>query len=421
MSHELRTPMNAILGIAQIQMQKGELSRENADAFAKIYNSGSTLLGILNDILDMSKIETEKIAERIKKFDIISENQLSQITRVSMPYGKVLVVDDVETNLYIAEGLMAPYGLEFETAESGFEVIEKIADGAVYDVIFMDHMMPEMDGIETTNKLRAGGYKGIIVALTANALAGNDEIFKLKGFDEFMSKPIDIRTLNTILNKYIRDKYPEEAAKYKSVVQVSASPAVSVPTDNPKLLKIFCRDAGKAIIALRETAASGDFKLYTTTAHAMKSALANVGESKVSELAYSLEKAGLKGDIDFIAENTEAFIANLVDLVSQFTPAHTSAGAGAEFICSEDDTIEDRDFLKEQLLIMKDACEDYDRKSASSALETLQDKKWKVKTTEALEEIHEALFLHSDFEGAEELVKKMLDDIYCHPEEVLAW
>jgi CheY-like chemotaxis protein len=127
-----------------------------------------------------------------------------------MPYGKVLVVDDVKINLYVAEGLMAPYELKIETVISGFEAIDKVNDGETYDIIFMDHMMPQMDGIETTEKLREMGYSGTIVALTANALVGNDEVFRQHGFDDFVSKPIDTRHLNSILNKFVRDKYSKE-------------------------------------------------------------------------------------------------------------------------------------------------------------------------------------------------------------------
>jgi CheY-like chemotaxis protein len=136
--------------------------------------------------------------------------QAAQIVREPMPYGKILIVDDVETNLYVAKGLMAPYGLSIDTAESGYETIDKIKAGKVYDIIFMDHMMPRMDGIEATKELRKIGYTPPIIALTANAMAGQAEMFLLNGFDDFISKPIDIRQLNMALNKHIRDKQPPE-------------------------------------------------------------------------------------------------------------------------------------------------------------------------------------------------------------------
>jgi len=102
---------------------------------------------------------------------------------------------------------MRLYKLNVETVSSGFQAIDLVKSGKTYDVIFMDHMMPQMDGIETTQQLRTLGYSGIIVALTANALVGNEEMFLHNGFDDFISKPIDTRHLDNILNKFIRDKH----------------------------------------------------------------------------------------------------------------------------------------------------------------------------------------------------------------------
>jgi PAS domain S-box-containing protein len=136
-----------------------------------------------------------------------------QITREYMPYGKVLIVDDMEPNLYVARGLLAPYGLSMQTAVSGYEAIDKIKNDSAFDIIFMDHYMPGMDGIETTKAIRDLGYTRPIVALTANALAGQADMFLSNGFDGFISKPIDIRQLNAVLNKLIRDKYPAKTVE----------------------------------------------------------------------------------------------------------------------------------------------------------------------------------------------------------------
>jgi len=121
-----------------------------------------------------------------------------------MPYGSVLIVDDFESNRNVARGVMMSYGLSIDVAASGYETIEKISGGLEYDVIFIDYMMPKMDGLETTKKLREMGYKGTIVALTANALVGNEEMFTQHGFDGFISKPIDIHDLDEVIYKYIK-------------------------------------------------------------------------------------------------------------------------------------------------------------------------------------------------------------------------
>jgi signal transduction histidine kinase/CheY-like chemotaxis protein len=569
MSHEIRTPMNAIIGITQIQLQKGNLPGDYATVLEKIFSSSSSLLGIINDILDMSKIETGKMelnptvydlpslindavqlnivrigskpveftldldeslplklygdelrlkqilnnllsnaikytergqvklsvvhipygdnailrfavrdtgqgiksedkerlfseylrfnvkanrategtglglnitkklvemmggaieveseygkgsvfivmvkqksvkcppigantAQRLRNFTFTGEKQSAQlyVTHEPMPYGSVLIVDDIETNLYVAEGLLAPYQLNIETATSGFEAIEKAESGKIYDIIFMDHMMPGMDGIETTEKLHQMGYKGIIVALTANALAGNDEMFSQHGFDGFISKPIDVRHLNAVLNQFIRDRHPDEAKKCQSQTAVLAAGTNHNET-NVKLLRVFRRDAEKAVAALRETAPyrrDDDIKLFTTTVHAMKSALANIGETEKSRAAAALEKAGLDGDKDFIAQNTENFIKMLESLINELSPAQPVDTADAN-------VAEDAAYLKEQLQTVQAACAQYDDVAAYAALDRLNEKPWKSQTSAALEEIRDMLFLHSDFDGAAE-------------------
>jgi CheY-like chemotaxis protein len=263
----------------------------------------------------------------------------------------------------------------------------------------MDHMMPKMDGIETTEKLREMGYKGVIVALTANALVGNDEMFLQRGFDGFIPKPIDVRHLNAVLNQFIRDRYPEEAKKYKPQA-ITSQAVLLLDETRVKLLKVFRRDAEKAVVTLWETAphrggTNSDIKLFTTTAHAMKSALANIGETEKSQAAAAaLEQAGLNGDGDFIAANTENFIEILESLIKKLSPTQT-AGAYAN-------VAEDTAYLKEQMQIIKTACVDYDDTSAYAALDRLKEKPWKPQTSAALEEIRDMLFLHSDFDGAAE-------------------
>ncbi|MDR2572406.1 MAG: response regulator [Oscillospiraceae bacterium] len=163
-----------------------------------------------------------EVVNNLQKFrlDYITRRRIRQNEREYMPYGRVLIVDDMEPNLYVAVGLLKPYGLKIETVMSGKEAIDRVKSGNVYDIIFMDHMMPEMDGIEATKHLRLIGYNHPIVALTANAVVGQSEIFLQNGFDEFISKPIDLRHLNHILIKYIRSRHsPEVVAAARKKMQ----------------------------------------------------------------------------------------------------------------------------------------------------------------------------------------------------------
>jgi PAS domain S-box-containing protein len=151
-------------------------------------------------------------ADRLKAFTyaVDKRSERRKTPRDIMPYGKVLVVDDAESNSLVTVALLNVYKLQIETVESGFAAIKKINAGNIYDVIFMDHVMPIMDGVEATKHLRDGGYSHPIVALTANAMCESEEFFLSNGFDEVVIKPVDIRLLTSILNKYVRDKQPPD-------------------------------------------------------------------------------------------------------------------------------------------------------------------------------------------------------------------
>jgi CheY-like chemotaxis protein len=348
----------------------------------------------------------KEMAENLRKFNLgkVSQREKSpQIVRDYMPYGRVLIVDDVETNLYVARGLMAPYGLSIETAESGFEAIDKIKSGASFDVIFMDHFMPKMDGIETTKHIRTLGYKSPIVALTANAIVGQAEMFLLNGFDDFISKPIDIRQLNVTLNKLVRDKYPadivEAAQKLKDSLRKSTSIGIPAVMD-PQLAKIFMRDAQKADSVLetfyekRNNFSEEDIHQYIINVHSMKSALSIIGEGDLSSLAAKLEQAGRERNMAAIADGTPVFL-NLLRKVMEKIKPHENAQ-------SDEITAKDRDYLREKLIVIQGACVKYDKKIAKDTVAELQEKKWPARITGLLESIADRL-LHSEFEEAAKL------------------
>jgi CheY-like chemotaxis protein len=122
---------------------------------------------------------------------------------------KALIVDDEPMNLVVATGLFKDYKMEVDTADSGKEALAKY-DLNEYDVIFMDHMMPEMDGVEAMKKLRIIANqrekKLIVIALTANAVSGAREMFLREGFDGFISKPINIKDFERVMNRVMSDK-----------------------------------------------------------------------------------------------------------------------------------------------------------------------------------------------------------------------
>ena len=261
------------------------------------------------------------IAESLRDFNYdMSITKKTQIAYEPMPYGQVLIVDDVESNLYVAKGLMLPYELHIDLAKSGFDAIEIIKSGKVYDVVFMDHMMPKMDGMKTTKIIRDMGYTHPIVALTANAISGQSEIFLANGFDGFISKPIDSRELDMFLINLIRDKKPPEMIEQ---ARRERREAAAPKKELTELEKYFLMDAENIMPALSAMCAmgpaldGGDMDDYITAAHGIKSALANIGEKKLSGFAFELEQAGKARDLDGIAGKTPAFIQELQALTEE--------------------------------------------------------------------------------------------------------
>jgi CheY-like chemotaxis protein len=296
---------------------------------------------------------------------------------------------------------MSPYGLSIETVESGIEAVDRIKSGAVFDVIFMDHFMPEMDGIEATKIIREFGYTRPIVALTANALTGQMEVFLANGFDAFISKPIDIRQLNSTLNKLVRDRHPQEeveaARRLKDTLKNRSGGIAPEPPAGSQLAEFFMRDAKKAISILEAIHTNNyrrnnDMQMFIITVHAMKSALANIGEKDLSDAAYRLEQAGRDGDTAIIMDEVPVFIKNLFVVIKK--------------ISSKEDKREKTKmtgdveaYLRKKLAINQEACAVYDNKAAKETLAKIKKKTWPPQINELLEIIAGHL-LHSDFEEA---------------------
>jgi signal transduction histidine kinase/ActR/RegA family two-component response regulator len=136
--------------------------------------------------------------------DLPAEERQQEIAFVA-PEARALLVDDIEINLQIATYMLAFYDLTIECADNGRDAIDKMANGN-YDIVFMDHMMPEMDGVEATRLIRALGGEAAcvpIVALTANAVSGAVDMFFANGFNDFLSKPIDDDALAQCLLKWL--------------------------------------------------------------------------------------------------------------------------------------------------------------------------------------------------------------------------
>jgi CheY-like chemotaxis protein len=292
------------------------------------------------------------------KADSKAYTNSSDIIRFTFPRARLLVVDDIATNLKVAEGLLAPYSATVDTCLSGSQAIDMVKHAASqkrnYDIVFMDHMMTEMDGIEATAIIRAwekecaekNGYcepsvrrKQIpIIALTANAVVGMREMFLENGFNDFLDKPIDVGKLDEILGRWIskekREESNEQLATRKDKlpdndINCSAHSSLSIPgVDMAKgtamsggtlgaysdVLAFFRKDAQERLPLLQTVPNADALPAFVTQVHALKSASASIGAGELSAQAAALETAGKAGNIAFIQENLGVFAKCLSEL-----------------------------------------------------------------------------------------------------------
>ena len=254
------------------------------------------------------------------------------------------------------------------------------------------------------------GYDHPVVALTANAVSGQAEIFLGNGFNDFISKPIDVRQLNNVLNKLIRDKQPPEiieAARRQAEMKNGNTDETSSKSGiDPQFAKIFVRDAEKSLAVLDEINEKGSYdeegmRTYIIHVHGMKSALANIGKMDISAVAMRLETSARDGDTAVIVSDTPAFLDSLRTVIKELTPKEESISGG-------DTSDEDPEYLQKELLAIKTACEEYDEMTAEKIISELKTKMWSQATNEMFETITEHLFI-SDFDEVVIVIDRFLE------------
>ncbi|MCL1823219.1 MAG: ATP-binding protein [Oscillospiraceae bacterium] len=330
-----------------ISMMQGEITVES-----KLEKGTKFTVRLPQKINGSKAVLGKAVVENLYKlqFSSVSHVKKAPILRERMPYGSVLIVDDVEMNLFVAKLLMRPYELEIHIAGSGYDAVQKVKDGNQYDVIFMDHMMPKMDGIEAVKIIRELGYQQSIIALTANAVSGQADIFLSNGFDDFISKPIDIRVLNAVLNKYIRDKNTDRKAEYEKTQSQKAHDGQETEKDDSYTsfdisrlehisglnaaqgLNVFEDDEDDYISALRSfiKSASGiieklkdvkkdNLSEYVINVHGLKSVSAWICAEEIREKALELELLAKEGDLSGVLERNGAFLNKVVEFISELS------------------------------------------------------------------------------------------------------
>ena len=274
-------------------------------------------------------------------------------TTFTAPTATILLVDDNKVNLKVAEGLLRPYKMHVETADSGRQAIDMMQNKD-YDLVFMDHMMPQMDGVEATQIVRSLGEERFrtipIIALSANAVRGAKELFLEAGMNDFVPKPIEMRFMDRVLRKWLPDEkvisnrnVSEEAVKEENAPSTSEADSLSwrmegidvavgmkYSGDDENLYREVLSDymdtiEEKADI-IEKAVETEDLETYTIEVHSLKSISKSIGAIELSELAKELEANGKNSEWGPIIARTPALLKMYRDLYQVILPYHTTAG-----------------------------------------------------------------------------------------------
>ena len=320
-----------------------------------------------------------------------------RMSRINLDYARVLVVDDVLTNLDVARGMMKPYGMQVDCVTSGQQAIDVIRNGKVrYNAVFMDHMMPGMDGIEATRIIReeiGTDYARTIpiIALTANAIVGNEAMFLSKGFQAFISKPIEIGRLDAVLRERVRNrdlekKQGDAEGNGQTVPESPGRPEMNYPVfgsnipglDIKKGMERFGGD-GKSYMQILRTFVKSTRPIleqagnvsrdnladYAIVVHGLKGSSRGISAEMIGTAAEALEKAAKEGNYDFVIANNGAFVKDANDLINALEDALRQTETGEAK--PGKDTPDSKELSR-----LCAACEVYDMNDVDAAMEEIE-------------------------------------------------
>jgi len=331
------------------------------------YGEGSCFTVKLPQKTVSDKVIGQEIAKSLKTFQYTAGKHKirSRSSLISLPYARILIVDDICTNLDVAKSMMKPYRMKVDCVTSGKEAVDAIRDNKTkYNAIFMDQMMPEMDGIEATRIIReeigTEYAKTIpIIAFTANALHGNEEMFLSKGFNAFVTKPLELNRLDAVLKQLVQDEeqeklYEESKASIDEDSEYNSRTGLERRSgknrrkvydrrlfeeriegiDLRKGLERFNGDRITFFQVLKSFAANtrillesmkdidkDSLGIYAINVHGIKSSCRGISAEEAGMQAEALEKAAKAGDIKFVTENNPLLISNILKLIENIEKA----------------------------------------------------------------------------------------------------
>ena len=311
----------------------------------------------------------------------------------------ILVVDDNSTNIQVCRGIFKRYGLNVETALSGYEAVAK-AEKTAYDIIFMDHMMPGMDGVQALQAIRTLGdahnAKVPIVVLTADNSAEQERQLLKSGFDAYLCKPIDTLELSRILRTYLsgftRMDEPDTLAPQYALglvlpgvnVQLGIKRSGGTLDSYLAVLHTFLRTGPQQIQAFEAAANQNAMPAMALEAHTLKSVVDSIGAERLASMSAVLERDARAKNEESVRVGIGPLLSELQKLLENLSAAlsedKAAPAAPSEPALSADE-------LTERLKALCDAAEAYDLDAASAILRGLQNHSHSAENAAALDEI----------------------------------
>ena len=389
------------------------------------------LLEMMDGMIEVESVYRHGTTFKITIPKVLGDEALIQHSNsggrvICSPDIKILAVDDNVINLNVISGLLRLSNVTAFTAASGAQAVEMIRKNR-YDLVFMDHMMPGMDGIEAMKIIREMGSKVPVIALTANAVMGAKEMMLAAGMDGFLSKPIVQDELNEILakwipgSKYVMQEKVEittaEDSGYKKKSgfweKVSKITGLSVQIGLERVsgqinvyeeaLKLLMRGIEKCIGRLNAFMDAGDMFGFEVEAHSMKSSLANVGAMELSAKAHGLEAASSRKDSAYCSSQLQPFLGELrslgIELLGAFS--ETNFGDGSSIVTPG---------LVLILRKMKESIEGMKYEEINNELKNLESLSLSGALKNTIEEISDSIMV-MDYESAMEDIQELLNDV----------
>ena len=356
----------------------------------------------------------------IKDIDLGGDETENDHFTFIAPEAQVLIVDDNPVNLTVATGLLEPLQMRLKTAKSAAEAIDIIHD-TKFDLVFMDHMMPEVDGIEATHIIRqlVPGYNDVpIIALTANAIGSAREMFLREGMSDFVAKPIDLKDIISKIRKWLpKEKIipvdentprpaPSEAEEeggfnISDITELNVKNALSL-LGTEKLFRTVLKDYFDAIEKKAEVILGHKeakrWRDYTIEVHALKSSSRQIGADSIADTAAQMEKAGNEGDLELIYEKTDGLIEEYLKLHEALKKYFGDSAKVEERVAKSEDIM---DMLGE----MREALDNFDTLQMDEVMEEMSKYRYSGDNADFLGSLEQAVSI-CDTDACHEIISK---------------